>query len=84
MPSPGLAEMTGAEWAHGLAGCAAGMAHTTAACVTGGNPDLHVRIPDLTGFAKDEVVIPKARATSTTRPSAPSASNHRGRRRRGI
>jgi L-seryl-tRNA(Ser) seleniumtransferase len=35
------------------------MAHTTAACVTGGNPDLHVRIPDLTGFAKDEVVIPK-------------------------
>jgi len=55
-----LAEITGAEWALVSAGCAAGMAHTTAACVTGGNPDLHVRIPDLTGFAKDEVVIPKA------------------------
>ncbi len=55
-----LAEITGAEWALIAAGCAAGMAHTTAACVTGGNPDLHVRIPDLTGFAKDEVVIPKA------------------------
>jgi L-seryl-tRNA(Ser) seleniumtransferase len=55
-----LAELTGAEWALASAGCAAGMAHTTAACVTGGNPDLHVRIPDLTGFAKDEVVIPKA------------------------
>src|SRR5947208_3688054 len=55
-----LAELTGAEWALVSAGCAAGMAHTTAACVTGGNPDLHVRIPDLTGFAKDEVVIPKA------------------------
>ena len=55
-----LAELTGAEWALVSSGCAAGMAHTTAACVTGGNPDLHVRIPDLTGFAKDEVVIPKA------------------------
>jgi L-seryl-tRNA(Ser) seleniumtransferase len=49
-----LAEITGAEWALISSGCAAGMAHTTAACVTGGNPDLHVRIPDLTGFAKDE------------------------------
>ena len=55
-----LAEITGAEWALISAGCAAGMAHVTAACVTGGNPDLHVRIPDLSGFAKDEVVIPKA------------------------
>ena len=55
-----IAEITGAEWALIASGCAAGMAHTTAACVTGGNPDLHVRIPDLTGFAKDEVVIPKA------------------------
>jgi len=55
-----LATITGAEWALVSAGCAAGISHTTAACVTGGNPDLHVRIPDLTGFAKDEVVIPKA------------------------
>jgi D-glucosaminate-6-phosphate ammonia-lyase len=54
-----IAEITGAEWALISAGCAAGIAHTTAACVTGGNPDLHVRIPDLSGFAKDEVVIPK-------------------------
>ena len=55
-----LADITGAEWALVSAGCAAGMAHVTAACVTGGNPDLLVRIPDLTGFPKDEVVIPKA------------------------
>ena len=55
-----IAELTGAEWALVSSGCAAGMAHVTAACVTGGNPDLHVRIPDLNGFAKDEVVIPKA------------------------
>src|SRR5437879_3633983 len=40
-------------------GCAAALAHATSACVTGGNPDLHVRVPDLSGFAKDEVVIPK-------------------------
>ncbi|HET7221103.1 MAG TPA: aminotransferase class V-fold PLP-dependent enzyme, partial [Vicinamibacterales bacterium] len=28
------------------------------ACVAGGNPELHVRIPNLQGFAKDEVIIP--------------------------
>ncbi len=55
-----LAAITGAEWALVSGGCAAGISHTTAACVTRGNPDLHVRIPDLTGFPKDEVVIPKA------------------------
>ena len=54
-----ISEITGAEWALVSAGCAAGIAHTTAACVTGGDPDLHVRIPDLSGFAKDEVVIPR-------------------------
>jgi seryl-tRNA(Sec) selenium transferase len=54
-----LAELTGAEWGMVSSGCAAGLAHATTACVTGGNPDLHVRVPDLTGFAKDEVVIPK-------------------------
>lgn len=54
-----ISVITGAEWALVSGGCAAGIAHTTAACVTGGNPDLHVRIPDLSGFAKDEVVIPK-------------------------
>src|SRR5262245_57310383 len=55
-----VAEITGAEWGLVSSGCAAGMAHVTAACVTGGNPDLHVKIPDLSGFPKDEVVIPKA------------------------
>jgi L-seryl-tRNA(Ser) seleniumtransferase len=54
-----IAEVTQAEWALVSAGCAAGIAHTTAACVTGGNPDLLVRVPDLSGFPKDEVVIPK-------------------------
>jgi L-seryl-tRNA(Ser) seleniumtransferase len=54
-----LAELTGAEWGFVSSGCAAGLAHITTACITGGNPDLHVRVPDLTGFAKDEVVIPR-------------------------
>ncbi len=40
-------------------GCSAALTHATAACVTGGNPDLHVRLPDLRGFAKDECIIPK-------------------------
>src|SRR2546422_1064709 len=41
------------------AGCAAGLKHVTAACVTGGNPEKLIRIPDLTGFDKTEVVIPR-------------------------
>jgi D-glucosaminate-6-phosphate ammonia-lyase len=54
-----LAELTGAESGMVAAGCAAAIAHATTACVTGGNPDLHTRVPDLSGFAKDEVVIPR-------------------------
>jgi seryl-tRNA(Sec) selenium transferase len=54
-----LAELTGAEWGMVSSGCAAGMKHVTAACVTGGNPERLVRIPDLTGFARTEVIIPR-------------------------
>jgi D-glucosaminate-6-phosphate ammonia-lyase len=53
-----LADLTGAEWGMVSAGCAAGLKHITAACVTGGNPEKLIRIPDLTGFDKDEVIIP--------------------------
>jgi uncharacterized pyridoxal phosphate-dependent enzyme len=53
-----LADVTGAEWGMVSAGCAAGLKHVTAACVTGGNPEKLVRIPDLSGFDKTEVVIP--------------------------
>jgi D-glucosaminate-6-phosphate ammonia-lyase len=55
-----LADLTGAEWGMVSAGCAAGMKHVTAGCVTGGNPEKLVRIPNLTGFDKTEVVIPKS------------------------
>lgn len=54
-----LAELTGAEWGMIPAGCAAGLKHVTAACVTGGNPELLIRIPDLTGFTKTQVIIPR-------------------------
>jgi len=54
-----LAELTHAEYGMVSSGCAAALTHATAACVAGGNPDLHVRIPNLAGFPKDEVIIPK-------------------------
>ena len=53
-----LGQLTGAEWGMVSSGCAAAMSHATAACVAGGNPDLHVRIPNLEGFQKDEVIVP--------------------------
>lgn len=54
-----LAELTGAEWGMVSAGCAAGMKHITVACVTGGNPEKLIRVPDLSGFEKTEVIIPR-------------------------
>jgi L-seryl-tRNA(Ser) seleniumtransferase len=55
-----LAELTGAEWGMVSAGCSAAISHATAACLAGGNPEMHVRFPNLTGFPKDEVIIPTA------------------------
>ncbi len=54
-----LAELTGAEWGMVSAGCAAGLKHVAAACVTDGNPEKLIRIPDLTGFQKTEVIAPR-------------------------
>lgn len=54
-----LAELTKTEWGMVSAGCAAGLKHITAACVTGGNPERLIRIPDLTGLEKTEVIIPR-------------------------
>ena len=55
-----LAEITGAEWGMLPAGCAAGLKHVTAACVTGGNPEKLIRIPDLTGLDKTQVIVPRS------------------------
>lgn len=53
-----LATLTGAEWGMVSNGCSAGLTLAAAACVAGGNPDLHVRLPNLAGFPKDEAIIP--------------------------
>jgi D-glucosaminate-6-phosphate ammonia-lyase len=53
-----LADLTGAEWGMVSSGCAAGMKHVTAACVTGGDPEKLIRIPDLTGLEKTQVIVP--------------------------
>jgi seryl-tRNA(Sec) selenium transferase len=55
-----LAALTGAEWGMVSSGCAAGLKHVTAACVAGGNPEKLLRIPDLTGLDKTEVVVPRS------------------------
>ncbi|MFN7932233.1 MAG: aminotransferase class V-fold PLP-dependent enzyme [Bryobacteraceae bacterium] len=54
-----LAELTGAEWGMVSSGCAAALKHVTAACVAGGNPEKLLRIPDLTGMDKTEVITPR-------------------------
>ena len=59
-----LAELTGAEWGMVSSGCAAGLKHVTAACVTGGNPEKLIRIPDLSGMDKTEVVVPRTSRTA--------------------
>src|SRR5688572_23404456 len=53
-----LAALTGAEWGLVSNGCSAGLTLAAAACVAGGNPDLHIRLPDLSGFPRDEAIIP--------------------------
>ena len=52
-----LAEITGTQSAIVTCGCAAGLAHATAACLAGGDPEKIHRLPDLTGL-KNEVIIP--------------------------
>jgi len=54
-----LADITKTEWGVVTAGCAAAMKHFTAACVTGGNPEKLIRIPDLSGMDKTEVICPR-------------------------
>jgi D-glucosaminate-6-phosphate ammonia-lyase len=54
-----LSELTKADWGMVSAGCAAGLKHVTAACVSGGNPEKLIRIPNLEGFEKTEVISPR-------------------------
>jgi uncharacterized pyridoxal phosphate-dependent enzyme len=53
-----LAELTGAEWGIVTSGASAALTVAAAGCITGGDPDRMVQLPDLTGL-KDEVVMPR-------------------------
>ncbi|HZO56013.1 MAG TPA: aminotransferase class V-fold PLP-dependent enzyme [Bryobacteraceae bacterium] len=53
-----LATLTGAEWGMVSNGCAAALAHATAACIAGTDPEKLQRIPNLTGL-KNEVIVPR-------------------------
>jgi L-seryl-tRNA(Ser) seleniumtransferase len=52
-----LAEITGAEWGMVSNGCAAALAHSTAACIAGADPEKLQRLPDTRGL-KNEVIAP--------------------------
>jgi L-seryl-tRNA(Ser) seleniumtransferase len=52
-----LAEITGAEYGIVTSGCAAALAHATAACIAGADPEKLQRLPDLAGL-KNEVIAP--------------------------
>lgn len=54
-----LAALTKADWGMVSSGCAAGLKHVTAACVSGGNPEKLLKIPDLSGLEKTEVISPR-------------------------
>jgi len=54
-----LAELTKADWGMVSAGCAAGLKHVAAACVSGGNPEKLLKIPNLDGLEKTEVISPR-------------------------
>jgi L-seryl-tRNA(Ser) seleniumtransferase len=53
-----LAELTQAEWGIVTAGCAAALAHATAACIAGADPEKMQRVPKLEGM-KNEVIMPR-------------------------
>ena len=53
-----IAEITKAEYGIVTAGCAAAIAHATAACIAGADPEKMQRLPKLDGM-KDQVVMPR-------------------------
>lgn len=53
-----LAELTRAEWGMVSCGCAAALAHATAACIAGADPEKLQRLPDTSGL-KNEVIAPE-------------------------
>ena len=52
-----LAELTGAEWGMVSNGCAAALAHASAACMAGADPEKLQRLPNTAGL-RNEVISP--------------------------
>lgn len=53
-----LARLLGCEWGIVTAGCAAALAHATAACVAGADPEKMQQLPNLAGLP-DQVISPR-------------------------
>src|SRR6266542_1764321 len=53
-----IAQLLGAEAAMVSSGCAAALAHATAGCIAGADPEKMQQLPNLTGL-KDEVIMPR-------------------------
>ena len=53
-----LARLLNCEWGIVTAGCAAALAHATAACVAGADPEKMQQLPNLAGL-KDQVISPR-------------------------
>jgi L-seryl-tRNA(Ser) seleniumtransferase len=58
-----LAELTGAEWGMVSSGAAAALCHATAACVTGGDPEKMLRLPNTAGLKNRVVMMDDGRFT---------------------
>lgn len=58
-----LAELTGAEWGIVTSGAAGALCHATAACVTGGDPEKMLRLPDTKGLKSRVVMMSDGRFT---------------------
>ena len=61
-----IAEMLGAEAAYVTSGCAAALALSTAACMTGRDQDKIAQLPDTTGM-RDEIILQKPQQYSYDR-----------------
>lgn len=58
-----LAKLTGAEWGMVSSGAAAALCHATAACVTGGDPEKMLRLPNTEGLKNRVVMMEDGRFT---------------------
>ena len=58
-----LAELTGAEWGIVTSGAAAALCHATAACVTDGNPEKMLRLPNTEGLKNCVIMMADGRFT---------------------